>query len=156
MFALGLLTLLLAEAQTTAPTPVATDQVVLGSVDPVSAGEQIARPALAEPETLAVEPIRSEAGGAIGVDQLPEGLSAQIGSNKPKSNDGLEIQNQPSLFQSVSAAWHLVRSRGQQPTPLLMAQEVGSEQLARFLNNYPGSEKIFGPGSVDFPVVEPR
>ncbi len=152
---IGFLPFLLLAGQATAGAAT-TEQIEVSASTSVIQGDQIPTSATFDPaETIGVENIDGQGKASVGMEQVTGQLVARmVASGTTESNPPL---SEPQILHlKVSGAWRLVRSRGQQPTPELMAQEVGSEQLARFLSIFPGSEKIFGPGSNEFPVADPR
>ncbi|WP_147373672.1 hypothetical protein [Hephaestia caeni] len=92
------------------------------------------------------------------VSQLPG--DAEILPSAPAPEAGLEQVTrrspQADLYAEVAAVWELIRRRGQQPTPELIAREIGPDLLARFLNTFPGSEGMFGVDSDVLPIKPPQ
>src|SRR3546814_9252810 len=85
---------------------------------------------------------------------------AEILPNATAPETGLEQVTRRSpradLYAEVAAVWELIRRRGQQPTPELIAREIGPDLLARFLNTFPGSEGMFGVDSDVLPIKPPQ
>lgn len=89
--------------------------------------------------------------GAIGVErrsttvnQLPPQLDVAADEAAPEA--GLEappVDPDRALQAEVLRTWQSLRQRGQQPTPELVAKEIGPEALARFLATSPGAERLF-------------
>lgn len=74
--------------------------------------------------------------------QLPHTLDAPRESPKGESTlaTGGEKKN---LAADVARALEFIRERGQQPTPELLAREIGPDALAAYLNQDPGHIDIF-------------
>ncbi|HVI99972.1 MAG TPA: hypothetical protein VM657_12995 [Sphingomonas sp.] len=106
----------------------------------------------------AVEQLGGEERAPADVAQLPG--DAEILPTAPAPETGLEEITPRSpradLYAEVAAVWELIRRRGQQPTPELIAREIGPDMLARFLNTFPGSEGMFGVDSDTLPIKPPR
>lgn len=89
--------------------------------------------------------------GAIGgerrstaVSQLPPMLD--VGPNEAAPETELEsvpVDPDRALQAEVLRTWQSLRQRGQQPTPELLAKEIGPEALARFLATSPDAERLF-------------
>ncbi len=78
------------------------------------------------------------------VNQLPPMLD--VGTNHAAPEAELEVapaDPDRALQAEVLRAWQSLRQRGQQPTPELVAKEIGPEALARFLATSPGAERLF-------------
>lgn len=91
------------------------------------------------------------------IDQLPEGLETPDPEAVPENEIGSLAAPDPrvSLYNEIAQVWQSIRARGQQPTPELIAREIGPESLTRFLDTFPGSESIFGIDSDSLPLPEP-
>lgn len=91
------------------------------------------------------------------VGQLPGDLEVPDGEGKsPESAISKPIQSpEAALFGRVAEAWQVIRERGQQPTPELIAREIGPDQLATFLDQNPDATDIFGQDSDTLPVDVP-
>lgn len=74
---------------------------------------------------------------AASTAQLPPGLHPV--SDEPGQETGLTSPDTaaPDLMGEVARAWTVIRNRGQQPTPELIAREIGPDLLTAFLNQYP-------------------
>ncbi|MGB7407505.1 MAG: hypothetical protein WA908_03300 [Pontixanthobacter sp.] len=59
------------------------------------------------------------------------------------------------LYAQVAEVWETIRSRGQQPTPELIAREIGPDSLTTFLDQNPGAEGMFGEDSDELPLDGP-
>lgn len=81
----------------------------------------------------------NEAGAAT---QLPAGLDPL--SNDPEQETSLTPPEPavPDMMGQVIRAWHVIHNRGQQPTPELIAREIGPDALTAFLNQYPNGVAI--------------
>lgn len=103
------------------------------------------------------EQIGSHGTPSTDVDQLPQNLTLRADATPPESAlDGGGGHASDSLYREVAAVWQAIRQRGQQPTPELIAKEIGPENLARFLTLYPGAERIFANGTLPPPTpVDP-
>jgi hypothetical protein len=105
-----------------------------------------------------IEQVGSEERRPAGVAQLPP--DAELGPSAKGPELDLEAVTRSSpeanLYAEVAAVWLLIRRRGQQPTPELIAREIGPDVLAKFLNSFPGSEKMFGVDSDTLPISPPH
>jgi hypothetical protein len=89
--------------------------------------------------------------GAIGVERRSTAVSQlppllEIGPNETAPETELEaapVDPDRALQAEVLRTWQSLRQRGQQPTPELVAKEIGPEALARFLATSPGAERLF-------------
>ena len=106
----------------------------------------------------AVEQLGQRERATARVRQLP--ADAEMLPSAPEPEQKLEQVTRRSpnatLYAEVAAVWELIRRRGQQPTPELIAREIGPDALARFLNSFPGSEGMFGVDSDTLPIKPPR
>lgn len=78
---------------------------------------------------------------AVSVSQLPEDLEADDAA--AESEPSLASQDKTDLTGEVARAFELIRERGQQPTPELIAREIGPDRLAAYLNQNPEGVDIF-------------
>lgn len=111
------------------------------------------------------------------IEQLPRGGSpgplAQIPKDvvadddaRPEIGIGVDAAgDSDALYRDVATAWQAIRARGLQPTPELLAQAVGPDNLARFLSTFEGADRVFRsdvdgwplppPGATTLPRQEP-
>src|SRR3546814_6661066 len=89
------------------------------------------------------------------IQQLPETMELPRDAAAPEADLVRTERPRASLYLEVANAWEVIRRRGQQPTPELIAREIGPDMLARFLNQFPGSEALFGKDSDRHPVEPP-
>lgn len=95
--------------------------------------------------------------GQAQVGQLPGDLEVpDDDGTSPESAISQPIQSpEAALISRVAEAWQVIRGRGQQPTPELIAREIGPDQLATFLDQNPEATDIFGKDSDTLPVDVP-
>ncbi|MCM8732188.1 hypothetical protein ACFO8O_14585 [Hephaestia sp. GCM10023244] len=105
----------------------------------------------------AVEQVGQAKSPPAEVAQLPGDAEALSTAAAPESELEQATPRSPraDLYAEVAAVWEVIRRRGQQPTPELIAREIGPDMLARFLNTFPGSEGIFGIDSDRLPLKPP-
>ena len=86
----------------------------------------------------------------LGVSQVPVGSAARGNGGE----DALRADTGPpaTLTGDVVAAWNLIRSRGQTPTPDLIAREIGPGKLAEFLATSPAAASILATGHEPGPL----
>jgi hypothetical protein len=123
----------------------------------------------AAPTDLSVEQLPRAHDGADGINQvaapdrqptrmtqLPADTEAAGAAPNPEAalEDPTDRSPRKDLYREVAAVWETIRRRGQQPTPELIAREIGPDNLARFLSTFPGSENMFGVDSDHLPVNE--
>lgn len=58
-----------------------------------------------------------------------------------------------ALYREVALAWQAIRARGQQPSPELLAQAVGPDNLATFLSTFRNADRMFRPDVDAWPVA---
>lgn len=58
-----------------------------------------------------------------------------------------------ALYREVALAWQAIRARGQQPSPELLAQSVGPDNLATFLSTFRNADRMFRPDIDTWPVA---
>jgi len=58
-----------------------------------------------------------------------------------------------ALYREVALAWQAIRARGQQPSPELLAQSVGPDNLATFLSTFKNADRMFRPDIDTWPVA---
>lgn len=58
-----------------------------------------------------------------------------------------------ALYRDVALAWQAIRARGQQPSPELLAQAVGPDNLATFLSTFRNADRMFRPDADTWPVA---
>jgi hypothetical protein len=94
--------------------------------------------------TLGTEQVNRQPQSPVGVTQLPSDLQPLA----PGSEAQLEAEAGPprTLTAEVLAAWNLIRTRGQVPTPDLIAREIGPGKLAEFLASSPGAANVLATG----------
>lgn len=96
-------------------------------------------------------------GGKARVGQLPGDLEV------PENDDSQPevaisrplVSPEAALYGQVAEAWQAIRQRGQQPTPELIAREIGPDTLATFLDQNPAAADMFGRDSETLPVDVP-
>lgn len=121
----------------------------------------------AAPADLSVEQLPRAHDGADGINQvaaperqptrmtqLPADTEAAGAAPNPEAalEDPTDRSPRKDLYREVATVWEAIRRRGQQPTPELIAREIGPDNLARFLTTFPGSENMFGVDSDQLPV----
>ena len=89
---------------------------------------------------------QEEARKAVAVNQLPPDLQQ---SAEEKEGE-LVSRTSPSstLTADVLRAWNQIRSRGQTPTPDLIASEIGPDRLAEFLATAPAAASVLATGTL--------
>ncbi len=98
----------------------------------------------------------SDETGEANVGQLPGDLELADDESGPEQAISKPyVSPEAALYGQVAEAWQVIRQRGQQPTPELIAREIGPDTLARFLDQNPAAGDIFGQDSDDLPVDEP-
>jgi hypothetical protein len=122
------------------------------------------------PADLSVEQLPRAHEGADGINQvaapdrqptrmtqLPADTEAVGPTPNPEAalEDPTDRSPRKELYREVAAVWEAIRRRGQQPTPELIAREIGPDNLARFLSTFPGAENMFGVDSDQLPVDPP-
>lgn len=93
---------------------------------------------------LTTEPFAGTTPRTAEVNQLPP--DATVSDDRSAPEPGLEIaprHPKGDLYREVAQVWQQIRHRGQQPTPELLAKEIGPEALARLLAAYPNPERLF-------------
>jgi hypothetical protein len=92
------------------------------------------------------------------IDQLPPDARVGDDSDNPEEQVGLSDSSdqKDALYAQVAEVWHVLRMRGQQPTPELIAREIGPERLSAFLNIFPGATGMFGIDSDTLPIARPE
>ena len=100
---------------------------------------------------------KANGGKPAAVEQLPEDLELGEGEEGPEAHI-VRIEQSPEerLYRDVAEVWETIRKRGQQPTPELIAREIGPDTLARFLDQNPGAAAAFGQDSDTLPVPGPE
>ncbi len=108
------------------------------------------------PNGFQIESTEPSNEGQAQVGQLPGDLEVPDDDGTgPEQAISRPIQSpEAKLFGRVAEAWQLIRERGQQPTPELIAREIGPDQLATFLDQNPAATDIFGQDSDTLPVDE--
>jgi hypothetical protein len=131
-----------------AAKPVQSDTTALNVPQPSGANrpsvDQITLPAAANTPRTNMSQISNDAKIAAAVKDAPE---SAIGT--PEQTPEL------ALYQQVAQVWSTIRQRGQQPTPELIAREIGPDQLTKFLGQIPNAPKIFGVDSDTLPLPKP-
>lgn len=110
----------------------------------------------ASSDDFQIKPVASDESGQAQVGQLPGDLEVPDDDGKsPESAISQPIQSpEAALFGRVAEAWQVIRERGQQPTPELIAREIGPDQLATFLDQNPAATDIFGQDSDTLPIED--
>jgi hypothetical protein len=107
--------------------------------------DQITLPAApAAQSRTAMNQIPADLRMAEAVKDTPE--NAVVGEGRSPEQD---------LYNQVARVWTTIRQRGQQPTPELIAREIGPDQLTKFLGQVPDAGKIFGVDSDTLPIPKP-
>ncbi len=91
-----------------------------------------------------IAPSRAAGADSVGIRQLPPGLPPLSAGKE----DQLAGPSAPprTLTSQVLTAWSAIRSRGQTPTPDLIAHEIGPDKLAEFLATSPAAANILATG----------
>ena len=89
---------------------------------------------------------QEEARKAVAVNQLPPDLQQSADEKEGE----LVSRTSPSstLTADVLRAWNQIRSRGQTPTPDLIASEIGPDRLAEFLATAPAAASVLATGTL--------
>ena len=126
------------------PQPVAAD---------VNAGTAMAQLAAGPPVRTVEQVMPVDASSRIA--QLPSDRRA--GENAAPEDEltraDASLEGDRSLYRDVATAWQAIRARGQQPTPELIAQAVGPENLTTFLSTFRNARQIFRPDIDAWPIV---
>ena len=106
--------------------------------------EQLSTPRMSAPQVAtrkAAPP--PPAGTRPSMQQLPGNLAIRDEGDAPERTIGQGQRQTPNeqIYNQVADVWRSLRQQGQQPTPELIAREIGPDALARFLNTFPGSER---------------
>ncbi len=109
----------------------------------------------AEQVTIAGPHGRDDSRDNIAVSQLPGNLEAISGSGPEGSIGSDTVSPEIKLYEKVAQVWYTLRQRGIQPTPERIAEEIGPDQLARFLDQNPSAGNIFGTDSDILPLPKP-
>lgn len=104
-----------------------------------------------------IDAVGSDGNNKAEVAQLPSDLEVPEDNNsQPELSISQPIISpEAALYEQVADAWQVIRQRGQQPTPELVAREIGPDALARFLDQNPAASDIFGQDTDDLPVDQP-
>lgn len=104
-----------------------------------------------------IDAVRAKAGNEAGVSQLPDDIEIIDKDGKGPEQAIVRPVDSPEarLYSQVAEVWEVIRQRGQQPTPELIAREIGPDALASFLDQNPGAESIFGRDSDNLPLPSP-
>ncbi|WP_208402820.1 hypothetical protein [Sphingomonas japonica] len=141
-----------AAAQTVSGTPSAgSDRTTAEQIAPTAA------PAAPKPPPGTVQQIRPNNRASTEILQLPPDAEVAPSAESPEQAlaEGLPRSPRLNLYEEVAAVWEMIRKRGQQPTPDLIAREIGPENLARFLSDFPAAANMFGVDSDLIPVPPP-
>lgn len=94
----------------------------------------------------------------VAVSQLPPDAVVPLATPAPETDlaNAHTVSPEATLYGQVAAVWEVIRRRGQQPTPELIAREIGPDMLSRFLTQFPGSEAMFSANSDKLPVATPQ
>lgn len=119
--------------------------------------DQVA-PSSSRPSNNALEQINRANRTTTNIDQLPQDARVGDDSANPEEDIGLSDSSdqKATLYAAVAEVWHVLRMRGQQPTPELIAREIGPERLSAFLNTFPGATGMFGIDSDTLPIDRPE
>jgi hypothetical protein len=98
---------------------------------------------------------RSDNKDNIAIVQLPGNLEAISGTGPEGSIGADSVSPEVRLYEKVAQVWYTLRQRGIQPTPERIAEEIGPDQLARFLDQNPEAGNIFGKDSDTLPLPRP-
>lgn len=158
---IGLFTLLAATATLYAAADLQAQMSVAQIAPPASNRqavmiEQIQPPGRHAPTKVEAVPHRpvgvKEAAATL---QLPPDLDSV--SDDPEQETALTSPETtaPNLLNDVARAWHVIRSRGQQPTPELIAREIGPDALTAFLNQYPNGVALITAQEAPTPPPPP-
>lgn len=89
--------------------------------------------------------------------QLPDDIEVSEGDQGPETSLVSDrVSPRAELYTEVAEVWAALRKQGQQPTPELIAREIGPDTLTRFLDQFPGAEQIFGRDSDNLPLAYPE
>lgn len=87
------------------------------------------------------------------IGQLPSDAQAPDDGVGPEANIGISAPGPAGgLYGEVAEVWTMIRKRGLQPSPELIAREIGPDTLAQFLDKYPGAADMFGVDQDVLPV----
>lgn len=103
---------------------------------------------------LTADQIRNEGSDRL-IDQV-EPDSRIAGDASPENDLARDVpSNAPdlALYREVALAWQAIRARGQQPSPELLAQAVGPDNLATFLSTFRDADRMFRPDVDSWPVA---
>ena len=84
--------------------------------------------------------------------EAPDGLNPEGALERDGDDASVDLR----LYRDVALAWQAIRARGQQPSPELLAQSVGPENLATFLSTVRHAERIFRPDVDTWPIAPIR
>ena len=87
------------------------------------------------------------------VPQLPSDIDV-VDEGAAPENDIREGQPQSPelvLYAQVAEVWSTLRAQGLQPTPELIAREIGPDTLSQFLTEFPGAEAAIGSDAEKLP-----
>ncbi len=135
-------------------TPRLSDKVSMQQLVPAS-------PPPAGDESSDLTDIRNQAGDAQAVSQLPDDIEVADDDAAPELEISKETETASAmsperrLYQEVAQVWRTIRSQGLQPTPELIAREIGPDALSAFLNQNPDASGIFGQDSDELPLENP-
>lgn len=105
---------------------------------------------------LAVSSINGGARSAA-IKQLPVDATVSDQADAPEpSLTAAAIAPKGDLYREVERVWQQIRQRGQQPTPELLANEIGPEALARFLAAFPDAEGFLADRRPPPPAPSPE
>jgi hypothetical protein len=108
--------------------------------------EQINIAALRKVEAARQIPTRADDQRRVAFNQLPSNLEQ---SKDAKENELVsKTTPEANLTADVLRAWNQIRSRGQTPTPDLVAREIGPDRLAEFLATSPAAASVLATGNL--------
>ena len=98
-------------------------------------------------EQIAPTPLDSTITQLVGNSEVPDNATPEgdLERDGPSANR--------DIYRDVAMAWQAIRARGQQPTPELLAQSVGPENLAAFLSTFRNADRIFRPDIDAWPAT---
>lgn len=103
----------------------------------------------------------SEGGGSSGKPDRYAVTIGQLPADAEPLNDDDNMENSLAaddiapggrLYAEVAEVWTMIRKRGLQPTPELIAREIGPDALTQFLDLFPAASDIFGKDSDSLPI----
>ena len=132
------------ERYSTTPQPVAANANAGTTMSQLAAGP----PIQSVEQVMSVDP-------TSGITQLPPDRRAgeDAAPEDELARAEASRERDKSLYREVAMAWQAIRARGQQPTPELIAQAVGPENLTTFLSTFRNARQIFRPDIDAWPIA---